>query len=70
MTGSFLVNGIYTLVLFDLGAIRSFVSLALRKSFAGAPGELDYPLDVEIADDRSIRVARVHRGCTFQLFSE
>lgn len=51
--GSFLVNGISTLVLFDLGAIRSFLSLVLSKSFVGAPGELDFPfeLEVEIADD-------------------
>ena len=32
--GSFLVNGISALVLFDLGATRSFVSLTLSKRFA------------------------------------
>ena len=43
---------------------------ALNKWFVGALGELDYPLDVEIADDRTFRVVRVHRGCTLQLFNE
>ena len=33
-------------------------------------GELDCPLDVEIADDRTILVVRVHPGCTLKLFSE
>ncbi|CAH1413450.1 unnamed protein product [Lactuca virosa] len=68
--GSFLVNGISAMVLFDSGATRSFVSLALSKRFTRAPGELDYPLDEEIVDDRTIRVARVHKGCTLQLFDE
>ena len=41
LLGSFLVNGISTFILFDLGATRSFMSLALSKSFIGAPSELD-----------------------------
>ena len=49
---------------FDSRANRSFVSLALRKRFVRALGDLYYPLDVEIADDRSIQVAKVLRGCT------
>ena len=49
--GSFLVNGISALLLFDSGATRSFVSLALSKRFARALGELDCPLDVKIGDD-------------------
>ena len=47
-----------------------FVSLALSKRFAGALGELDRPLDVEIVDDRTVKVMRVHRDCTLQLFGE
>ena len=64
------MNGISALVLFDSGATGSFVSLALSKRFIGAPGEMDCPLDVEIPYDRSIWVARVHRSCALQLFSE
>ncbi|XP_023731847.1 uncharacterized protein LOC111879616 [Lactuca sativa] len=68
--GSFLVNGISAMVLFDSGATRSFVSLALSKRFSRAPRELDCPFDVEIADDRTVRVTTVHRGCTLLLFDE
>ena len=32
--------------------------------------ESDRPLDVDIADDRMVRVTRVHRDCSRQLFSE
>ena len=64
------MNGIFDMVLFYSGATQSFVSLALSKRFVGAPGVLDYPLDVEIADDRTVRVARVHRGCTLKLLDE
>ena len=64
------MNDISALVLFDLGASRSFVSLALNKRFDDAPGELDYPLEVEIVDDRHVQVLRVHRGCVLELFSD
>ena len=57
-------------VLFDSGATRSFVSLALSKKFSDAPGTLDYPLEVEIADDRTVSASRVHHGCVLNLFSE
>ena len=55
--GFFVVNGISAFVLFNSGATRSFVSLALRKRFVGVPGELDCPLDIEIVDERFVRVA-------------
>ena len=50
------MNCISAMVLFDSEATRSFVSLTLSKRFSGSPGELDNPLDVEIADDRTVRV--------------
>ena len=46
--------GVLSIVLFDPGATQSFVSLLLSKRFGEAPGLLYYPLEVEIADDRSI----------------
>ena len=58
--GSFFMNNILVLVLFNLGATRSFASLALSKRFDDVLGELDYPLEVEIVDDCSVRVLRVH----------
>lgn len=45
------MNGIPALVLFDSRATQSFVSLQLSKRFEDVPGDLDYPLEVEIADD-------------------
>ena len=57
--GTFLVNGMTAHVLFDSGATRSFVSLALSKKFRDAPGTLDAPLEVEIADDRTVSAAMV-----------
>ena len=67
---SFLVNDISAMVLFDSGATRYFLSLALSKRFSRVPRELDCPLDVEIDDDRTVRDTRVHRGCTLWLFDE
>ncbi|KAL7608268.1 uncharacterized protein LOC111895812 [Lactuca sativa] len=67
---SFIVNDISALILFDAGATQSFVSLVLIKRFAGAPGELDYPLKFDLADDRSIQVSRVHRGCVLEIFND
>ena len=42
--GSFHVHGIPVQVLFDSGASRSFVSLALIKKFPESSGMLDCPL--------------------------
>ena len=42
----------------------------LSKRFSRAPRDLDCPLEVEIADDKTVRVARVHRACSLQLFDE
>ena len=67
---SFLMNDIFALVIFDLGVTLSSVALALNKRFVDAPVELKYPLEVEIADNRLVRVSRVHRGCVLELFSE
>lgn len=68
--GTLLVNGMTIHVLFDWGDTRSFVSLTLSKKFNDAPMILDYPLDLEIADDRSVSALRVHPGCVLNMFSE
>ncbi|KAJ9560729.1 hypothetical protein OSB04_005889 [Centaurea solstitialis] len=49
VTGIFSVNSVPALVLFDLGASKSFVSLSFCKSFMNVKGRLDKPLEVEIA---------------------
>ena len=64
------MNGIPVQVLFDSGATRSFVSLALSKRFTESSGMLDCPLEVEIADDRSVRASAVFRDCVLRLFEE
>lgn len=58
----------YSIVCF--GATQSSVFVALSKRFSGTSGELDCPIDVKIAYDRTVRVVRGHRDCTLQLFSE
>ncbi|KAL7590500.1 hypothetical protein Lser_V15G37230 [Lactuca serriola] len=70
VAGTFLVDGMSTHVHFDSGATRSFMSLALSKKFRDAPGTLDSPLEVEIADDRTVSVARVYRDCVLNVFGE
>ena len=56
----FLVNGMIAHFLFNTGATRSFVSLALSKKFSDAPGTLNYPLEVEISDECLVSALRVH----------
>ena len=68
--GTFLVNGMSVHVLFDSGATRSFVSLALSKKFRDTSGTLDSPLEVEIADDRTVSAERVYRGCVLNMHND
>lgn len=44
--GTFLVNSMLALVLFDSGASNSFVSLKFSKGFDNILGDLDHPLRV------------------------
>ena len=64
------MNNIPVQVLFDSGATRSFVSLALSKRFTESSGMLDFPLEVETADDRSVRASAAFRDCVLRLFEE
>ena len=64
------MNGIPALFLFESGATQSFVSFALSKRFDDVPRELDYPLEIEIVDDRPVRVSRVQWGCTLEISIE
>ena len=57
-------------VLLDSGATRSFVSLTLSKKFRDAPGTLDSPLEAEIAEDRTVSVARVYQDCIMNVLGE
>ncbi|KAL7597537.1 uncharacterized protein LOC122197891 [Lactuca sativa] len=70
VAGTFMVNGMTAHVLFDSGATRSFVSLALSKKFWDAPGALVSPLEVEMVDDRTVSIARVYRDCVLNVLGE
>ncbi|KAI3701002.1 hypothetical protein L2E82_45643 [Cichorium intybus] len=67
VTGTFLVNSLSTLVLFDSGASHSFVSLEFSKSFSITLETLDNPLEVEIADDKIVRAFNVFRNCNLEV---
>nr|GEV97745.1 putative reverse transcriptase domain-containing protein [Tanacetum cinerariifolium] len=51
VTGTFLLNNRYTLVLFNTGADRSFVSTAFSSLIDIIPTTLDHGYDVELADE-------------------
>ncbi|XP_023768578.1 uncharacterized protein LOC111917159 [Lactuca sativa] len=70
VAGTFLVNGMTAHVLFNSGATRSFVSLVLSKKFQDAPGTLDTPLEVDIADDRTVSAARVCQDYVLNVHGE
>ena len=64
------MNVIQVQVLFDLGVARSFVYLSLRKRFPESLIMLDCPLEVEIADNRSVRALTIFRDCVLRLYEE
>nr|GEZ40192.1 reverse transcriptase domain-containing protein [Tanacetum cinerariifolium] len=51
VTGTFLINNRYALILFDTGADRSFVSTAFSSLIDIIPITLDHGYDVELADE-------------------
>ncbi|GJR60413.1 putative reverse transcriptase domain-containing protein [Tanacetum coccineum] len=64
VTGMFLLNNRYASILFDTGADRSFVSTAFCFLINIVPSTLDHDYDVELADEKIIRVNTTIRGCT------
>ncbi|GJT40608.1 putative reverse transcriptase domain-containing protein, partial [Tanacetum coccineum] len=68
VTSTFLLNNHYTLILFDTGADRIFVSTAFSSLIDIIPIILDYGVDVELADGRIIRVNTI-RGCTLNFLN-
>nr|GEX22706.1 reverse transcriptase domain-containing protein [Tanacetum cinerariifolium] len=56
VTGTFLLNNCYALILFDTGADRIFVSTAFSSLLDIIPTTLDHGYDVELADGRIIWV--------------
>nr|GFA75586.1 hypothetical protein [Tanacetum cinerariifolium] len=69
VTGTFLLNNRYALVLFDTGANRSFVSTAFSSLIDIISTTLDHSYDVELADSRIIWVNTLIRGCTLNFLN-
>ncbi|GKF10491.1 putative reverse transcriptase domain-containing protein, partial [Tanacetum coccineum] len=67
VNGTFLINNVYALVLFDNGANRSFVSYAFSKYIDIHPTTLDTNYSVELADSKSLTTSTILRGCTLNL---
>ncbi|GJY11957.1 putative reverse transcriptase domain-containing protein [Tanacetum coccineum] len=67
MNGTFLINNIYASVLFDTGAVRSFVSYAFSKYIDIPPTTLDTNYNVELADRKSLTTNTILRGCALNL---
>ena len=58
----FLVDRVLARVLFDSGATHSFVSVTFATQLIHQVRPLPCPLEVEVADDRTVIVRDVHRG--------
>ncbi|GJV28805.1 putative reverse transcriptase domain-containing protein [Tanacetum coccineum] len=67
VNGRFLINNVYALVLFDTRADRSFVSHAFSKYIDIHPTTLDTNYSVELADEKSLTINSILRGCTLNL---
>ena len=66
--GTFLVIFVPALVLFDSGAIRSFMSLAFSHHISIRREALSRPLRVSIADEHAVFATNVFRGCVQGIF--
>ncbi|GJS32454.1 putative reverse transcriptase domain-containing protein [Tanacetum coccineum] len=62
VAGTFLLNNHYAYILFDTGADRSFVSNAFSTLLDIVPNTLDHGYNIELADDRIIRVNSILMG--------
>ncbi|GJX42874.1 putative reverse transcriptase domain-containing protein [Tanacetum coccineum] len=69
VTGTFLLNNRYASILFDTGADRSFVSTEFSSLINIIPTALDHDYDVELADEKIIRVNTIIRGCTLNFLN-
>ncbi|KAD5802368.1 hypothetical protein E3N88_13728 [Mikania micrantha] len=65
--GTFLVNNHYVSILFDTGADKSFISVAVASLFNVQPSILTTPYTVEVVDGKNILVNPILRGCKLML---
>ncbi|GJR34512.1 putative reverse transcriptase domain-containing protein [Tanacetum coccineum] len=69
VTGTFLLNNRYAYILFDTGSNRSFMSTAFSSQIDIIPTVLDHDYDVELADEKIIKVNTIIRGCTLNFLN-
>ncbi|GJT13595.1 putative reverse transcriptase domain-containing protein [Tanacetum coccineum] len=69
VTGTFLLNNRYALIIFDTGADRSFVCTAFSSLIDIIPTTLDHGYDVELADGKIIWVNTLIQGCTLNFLN-
>ncbi|GKB00751.1 putative reverse transcriptase domain-containing protein [Tanacetum coccineum] len=69
VTSTILLNNCYAYVLFDTSSNRSFVSTAFISQIDITPSTLDHYYDVELADERIIRLNAIIRGCTLNFLN-
>ncbi|GJW36988.1 putative reverse transcriptase domain-containing protein [Tanacetum coccineum] len=69
ITGTFLLNNRYAIILFDTGADRSFVSNTFSALINITPTTLESHYDVELANGKIIGVNTIIRGCTLNFMN-
>nr|GEU62351.1 putative reverse transcriptase domain-containing protein [Tanacetum cinerariifolium] len=69
ITCMFLLNNRYAKILFDTGVNRSFVSITFSVLIDITPTTLENHYDVELVDEKIIRVNTIIRGCTLNFMN-
>ncbi|GJU69765.1 putative reverse transcriptase domain-containing protein [Tanacetum coccineum] len=69
ITGTFLLNNRYAIILFNTGADRSFVSNTFSALIEITPTTLENHYDVELADGKIIGVNTIIQGCTLNFMN-
>nr|GEV78281.1 hypothetical protein [Tanacetum cinerariifolium] len=67
--GTFLLKNRYAFILFDTSADRSFISTAFSSLINITPTTLDHYYDVELADEKIIRINTIIQGCTLKFLN-
>ncbi|GKB38600.1 hypothetical protein Tco_0883542 [Tanacetum coccineum] len=67
VTSTILVNSIPARVLYDSGAIVSFVSFEFSKNLSTPPSKLPFPLEVKIAGNEIVVVSKVYRDVEIEI---
>nr|GEW03063.1 putative reverse transcriptase domain-containing protein [Tanacetum cinerariifolium] len=69
VTSTFLLNNRYSSILFVTGADRSFISTAFSSLIDITPTTLGHYYDVELADEKIIRINIIIQGCTLNFLN-